>query len=415
MLPTLDYHPRWYHLGDPDNFWVAIAYGFLTLATIWVLEHIVQLTLFSAAEGICFSDISAMVTYSSCRISQILQWLYSRKGHHCSRAVCGIILRLSITIIDLGIIYLSIPQVIPVRESDLLATQLSLKSNASVIKVPISETVRTGCKDDAIRYEGFTGSASRHLCMTALPHRLEHLEKFANQSNALNYVFMKHLSALKLYLVHDEILYSYFLKLSVGSGENTKPLLIQLPDNIISQAVNAFRLIPNSSLCYFNTTKTGASVSCPDIRVKIDESVFDSAPPTLFSKLGTEKSPPNASKVDNFNQDIKLYPVIGFISRPRLSIAPAVLLLSVLLAICGLLKKGHVEQDLKNKLWTYFRIMYEIEDCDNPLEAPEFEFSLDPRNADTLSCYVKHDDGLVELRGSYQNNSSSQKEQHAYK
>ena len=407
MFPTLDYRPRWYHLGDPDNFWVAIAYGFLTLATISVLEHIVQLTLFSTAEGICFSDISAMVTYSSCRISQILHWLYSRKGHHCSRAVCGIIFRLTITLIDLGIIYLSIPQVIPVRESDLLATQLSWKSNASVIKVPISDTVRSGCKDDAIRYEGFTGSASRHLCMSALPGRFEHLEKFINRSSALNYVFVKHRSALKLYLAHDEILYSYFLKLSVGRGENTKSLRIQLPDNIISQAVNAFRRIRNATLCNFNTTKTGALVSCPDIRVKIDESVVDPAPPFLFSKLGTETSLPNVSKVDNFNQDIMLYPMIGFISRPPLSIAPAVLLLSVLLTICGLLKKGRVQQDLKNKLWTYFRIRYEIEDCDNPLEAPEFEFSLDPRNEDTLSCYVKHDDYIAELRGSDQNISFS--------
>lgn len=60
---NLSYKPRWYHIGDADEAGMALAYGGLALATIFVVEYIFSSLLFSDVEGISKSDIAAHIMF----------------------------------------------------------------------------------------------------------------------------------------------------------------------------------------------------------------------------------------------------------------------------------------------------------------------------------------------------------------
>ncbi len=62
---VLEYFSPWYQRGDPDHFVYAVLYGFIALATIWLLEYICELILFSTAKGILLSDAAAHIALNN--------------------------------------------------------------------------------------------------------------------------------------------------------------------------------------------------------------------------------------------------------------------------------------------------------------------------------------------------------------
>ena len=65
---VLEYIPPWYQRGDPDHFVYVVLHGFIALATIWLLEYICKLILYSTAKGI-LSDAAAHIALNN------LNWL----------------------------------------------------------------------------------------------------------------------------------------------------------------------------------------------------------------------------------------------------------------------------------------------------------------------------------------------------
>jgi len=91
---TLNYLPRWYHLGDADEAWVGLVYGTLALGTIFLIEYIFSSLLFSNTNGISISDAAAHLTFGNSSWLDIGKWLFpltrEREKKICKRAIFAI-------------------------------------------------------------------------------------------------------------------------------------------------------------------------------------------------------------------------------------------------------------------------------------------------------------------------------------
>lgn len=116
----LDYKPKWYLVGDPDNSLTAVLYGLVVLATVMRVEDLVELYLFHRFRGVSWSDLGALVTFRSSTWVELTNWIFRRRrGSHPSyKTVLGIVLRFIITLAEVFILVASIPRSVPVYEHD---------------------------------------------------------------------------------------------------------------------------------------------------------------------------------------------------------------------------------------------------------------------------------------------------------
>lgn len=123
-VTVLNYKPKWYHLGDPDNIPLALAYGALALSKIFLVEYILAGVLFSNADGVLISDAAAHIAFSNSSWLEVCRWvLLARPGKKaerrvCKRAVIALLLRVVVLLIDLAILGLSLPHPIVVYEEN---------------------------------------------------------------------------------------------------------------------------------------------------------------------------------------------------------------------------------------------------------------------------------------------------------
>ncbi len=62
---VLEDSPPWYQHGDPGVFGYALMYIVVALATIWLLEYIRELILFSTEKGTLLSDAAAHIALNN--------------------------------------------------------------------------------------------------------------------------------------------------------------------------------------------------------------------------------------------------------------------------------------------------------------------------------------------------------------
>ncbi len=92
----LESFPPWYQHEDPDEFVYALMYVVVALATIWLLEYICELILFSTAKGILLSDGAAHIALNNSNWLDIVRWVWSmdKNSRLCRRALMALVFRL---------------------------------------------------------------------------------------------------------------------------------------------------------------------------------------------------------------------------------------------------------------------------------------------------------------------------------
>lgn len=87
-VSELRYEPHWYHWGDSDSVYLAVAYGSLALGTIFLVEYISSALLFSKANGILISDAASLITFSNSSWLEIFRWVFiERPGNNAERRI----------------------------------------------------------------------------------------------------------------------------------------------------------------------------------------------------------------------------------------------------------------------------------------------------------------------------------------
>eukprot|EP00171_Calliarthron_tuberculosum_P015177 IDg15177t1 len=129
----MQYEPTWYHVGDADKKVFAVLYGVLAIATVWVFESIVHLLLFSSNLHISLSEAAALVTFKGASCPASLRWaVSSRRGaKRCRRAYFAFLLRILVTLVDIAIVVLAVPQDINISEDHVGSTQLNLLASST--------------------------------------------------------------------------------------------------------------------------------------------------------------------------------------------------------------------------------------------------------------------------------------------
>ena len=74
----LSFFPSWYNVGDADSPLYATAYGISAIATMWLIEDILQNALLSANSNIHISDMAALVAFRGSSLIEIVRWFTSR-------------------------------------------------------------------------------------------------------------------------------------------------------------------------------------------------------------------------------------------------------------------------------------------------------------------------------------------------
>ncbi len=377
MSQYLEYYPKWYHLGDPDNPIFAVLYGAVALSTIWMLEYISSRVLYSRAKGILLSDAAAQVTYNSSSLPEFIKWLIKErrpKGKLCRRALFGLFLRYLVLCVDIGILFMSLPRGINVFEYEVGTTQLSY--NGQGVNDQLDSVIP--CKIDNIEYRGFTPGVSRQICVSG---RGVTPDIFSSLYGKDMYIFFQFSddSGMKVAstLTHSQFTLTHSLRHVSDKDEVTRTSfaaprkeLLPVPDKLFQEAATAFLLNKNyRERCrrfdVKNRTFEAVVFSCRKIpsmpNIKIDINLV-----SFMMSVGTEKRYSNSIRP------------IGKLNRPRLCILPALILLAGLSAIAGMLILMRGTQDLAFKQWAHACRTAKKENVDNPLFSEELELELRP-------------------------------------
>jgi len=349
---TLNYEPRWYHIGDADETGTALAYGILALGTIFLIEYIFSSLLFSGVDGISLSDAAANITFRNSSWIEIVQWisrLVSQPERQvCKRAIIAIILRFIVFAIDIGILYLSVPRSIDVLESDVGSSRITFPR----ITASENRTVGLPCKPDPIKYSGFKPNMNREIChsITSISNPVGNIFRSAlNQSNAQDFDFYGFYIPRTLLVgidVRSEVMFYYTH--TMRSSESLYYLWPTL--GTLTAAIDAIVLSPLFPGCLsriFTNAVDGSlgAILCPR---RNDPQLFSSPLHLLFNSMGATPifnrtfSDLNGNSVD---------PVIGVIDRPRLCILPALILFLSLFAVALMIRFKKGKLDLSFKQW----------------------------------------------------------------
>jgi len=170
---TLKYEPSWYHIGDTDDAWIALAYGVLVLGTIYLIEYICASILLSGADGMSLSEAAANITFRNSNWIQIAGWmrsLFLQRKRKCKRAIVALFVRFFVLAIDIAILYLAVPRGIEVFWSDVDSTQMSFRALPEL--PPNGPDVKYGhgiprpCRPDPFEYSGFKPFSRREICLS---------------------------------------------------------------------------------------------------------------------------------------------------------------------------------------------------------------------------------------------------------
>ncbi len=367
----LEYFPPWYQLGDPDYFFHAVIYGFVALATIWLLEYICELILFSTAQGILLSDAAAHIALNNSNWLDIARWVWSmdKNSRLCLRAFMALIFRCVLVGIDLGILMQAVPHDIYIYENMVGGTELSFSSNASTVPPLGTKILLPLCKADMIWYKGFEATASRTICLVQVPNK-----SFipANNNSVATFYFKSSNGMLKIRSsrLHNQYAIRHFMRLDGGQTGKKEFDLIASGRDMLELAPRAALFaatlrLPNNWGCVpRRTSNITAILKCTkappgDLTFKFHSLVILG----LYGRVGTVKIDPKGTVYYNLiekpgqilNTD-GLGPRVGSITRPRLCIFPALILLLCIAVISLVMRIFTGSQDFAWKLWLFLSL-----------------------------------------------------------
>ena len=350
----LSYNPPWHLVGDPDSISFAFGYGLVALTTIWMLERISQLLLFSVTtnNGI-LSDSGAHIAFNNCSWFDICRWVRRRPEKNCRlcrRALTAIALRVIIICADLLIVFFAVPREVAVYENEVGSTVLEFKQHRYVGPKTSLDMWKQTCRPDPIRFDGFKATAMRQICLLTLTHLndtvgKEEVEFFSEEGDI----------RIEQYGV-QRISYNIALTMRLAISPNrtalaydTKPL-----PNIGYRAAQVFlnemHTFRNATHRCKLVTETKASCSGEPLGQLPAQIIFEAV---MTKKVNASKTlwVNGVPRHTNATLPWRDYPTVGFISRPRLCIYPAIFLAFFVALVTCLLKGWFGSAQVAIKQW----------------------------------------------------------------
>ncbi len=388
---VLEYFPPWYQRGDPDEFGYAVLYGFVALATIWLLEHICELVLFSTAKGILLSDAAAHIALNNSNWLDVARWVLKtrRNSRLCRRAFMALMFRCLLVGIDIGILIQAIPHGIDVYENMVGGTELSFSPRAVRAHTPELRTAFLSCKPDLIRYEGFNPTTSRTICLVNVPSRPPNLD--GNSTVATFYfVFSRGMLRIRSNRLYNRYLIRHSMRIVGGQTGDGTDLLISSNRDTVGLAPQAaliaaeIPLVQRWSCVPQRTGNVSAIMNCTtappgDLTSQIHDwmilGLFDRIGTVKVNPKGTVYSVPGRESTKDGSGVTKpaklldtngLGPRLGTLTRPRLCIFPALILLLCIAAVSLVVRFFTGSQDFAWKLWRFLSLSAGMSDTNTP-------------------------------------------------
>ncbi len=367
----LEFFPAWYQRGDPDDLVFAVLYGFVALATIWLLEYICELILFSTAKGILLSDAAAHIALNNSNWLDIARWVWTmdKNSRLCRRAFMALIFRCILVAIDLGILVQAVPHEINVHENEVGGTELSFSPNAVHVQAADPRVIIPLCKADFVRYKGFNPTASKTICLVQLPNK-----SFNSEDNSSVATFHFNSSHGKIHIQstrsHNQYAIRHFLRLIGGAKGDGSDLFTGSARDMLEQAVQAAQiaagipLMKSWSCVPRRTNNLTAVLNCTtapqgDLTFKFYGSVIVE----LYRRVGTVKIDAKGTVYTDVGGELRKKlnnegrgPRLGTITRPRLCIFPALILLFCIGVIALVIRVFTGSQDFAWKLWLFLSL-----------------------------------------------------------
>ncbi len=387
----LEYFPPWYQRGDPDEFVFAMMYGFIALATIWLLEYISELILFSTAEGILLSDAAAHIALNNSNWVDIARWAWSmdKNSRLCRRAFIALIFRCALVAIDLGILMQAVPQDISIFENMVGGTELSFSPSAIRSPTSGSKLLLPLCKGDLIWYEGFDTTSARTICLVQVPNR-----SFisANNSTVAMFYFNSSNGMLQIQStrLNNQYAIRHFMRIDSGQKGKERITLVSSTRNLIELAPRAaqiaaeIQLLNDWGCVQRRASNITAVLNCTtaplgDLTFPFHSSVILE----LYDRVGTVKIDPKGTVYSiqgrKLGEELETEgrgPHLGTITRPRLCIFPALILLFCVGAISFVMRGFTGSQDFAWKLWLFLSFSAGVSNKNTPLNTKCMEIDV---------------------------------------
>ncbi len=346
-------------------------YGFVALATIWLLEYICELILFSTAKGILLSDAAAHIALNNSNWVDIARWVWSmdKNSRLCRRAFMALIFRCVLVGIDLGILMQAVPHDINVYENEVGGTELSFSPNATRVKAADPKVILPLCKADFVQYKGFDPTAPRTICLVQLPNKSFNFE---DNSSVVTFHFNSSHGKIQIRStrLHNQYAIRHFMRLGGGQDGESGDLFIGSDRDMPEQAVQAAQIAAEIPLmngwdCVprrtdnFNAILKCTTAPQGDLTFKFYSSVILQ----LYGHVGTVTVDPQGTVYSDVlgkpGETIETKgrgPRLGTITRPRLCIFPALILLFCIGVIALVIRVFTGSQDFAWKLWLFLSL-----------------------------------------------------------
>ena len=382
---ALDYHPTWDNVGDADNFLIAIAYGIIAMGTIWTIERLFDRLLFSAGLDLSVAEASSLVVLKGCSWVDIVQWLRTKKREkkllHISRretanlnkkALASMLFRFLIVILDICVIFASLPRSITLKESDVGSSQLNfLQQGQKLIRVReigTREDSLSPCLRDRTIYKGFVASAVRQVCW-----RRKGLIVRSRDSRRGTFTFVHNRSTQTLRLVSfmERRVYEISHNVQFAALFNASaPLSLRLPlpgDIAVQAAETIFRNQKYSSC----KKKFKVRAKRDMVSFKCDEKSKTGARIGSYAMLQelllvaafTRKAPGSLNKKSISGAQVYGDFIVGTANRPLICIFPSLIILAILIFCDVILRLVCGKERI---LVNLFQLLAEELDLDSP-------------------------------------------------
>ncbi len=281
----------------------------------------------------------------------------------------ALIFRCILVAIDLGILVQAVPHEINVYENIVGGTELSFSANATFVPVPRSKIHLPLCKADLIWYNGFEATASRTICVVQVTNKLFIFED--NSSAAIFYFKSSNgMQEIRSTRLHNQYAIRHFIRLDGGRND-------YVPNTLIASCRDMLELAPRAGQFSAELALT-KGWGCVPRRTSNVTAVLNcsAAPPgdltlkflglvilELYARVGTTKINPKRTFYFDLGKKPRqtletngLGPRLGTITRPRLCIFPALILLVSISGVSLVLRVFTGPHDFAWKLWLFLSL-----------------------------------------------------------
>lgn len=337
---SLKFVPAWYQVGNADHPGMAILYGIVAMATVWMFESIIATVLYkTTGHTITLSQIAALICYNGSSWKELIRWQLAKKHSRPlnKRAYFAVVLRLLATVVDIIIIILAVPGTTSVTERDVGVSQINLIKNGAQL-LPGDRTftgVATNgpCLWDRLPFRHFSPSVATLVCANAMDDN--GVRESNTSTNGFTLKYDETLQRLEFRTLVDNRPFYVTHNLFVPSlNEDEAPITYNMPfpSDIESQVTT---LVLNNLPCSIATPAAAAAGSvttfnCNGSGTTLTSQVLG----VIFENVYTTPSKTNApTRKVMANQKFAIeqaFVTYGTINRPLLCIYPALILLGSL-------------------------------------------------------------------------------------